>query len=71
MNPEIKQIQIIYEPEREYRKYAIYRVFTNGNKQLWTLELIEKSAIRTAEFEAKKHKIDVVLLKSKRMVYRG
>lgn len=71
MNPTVQQIQIVYEPEREFRKYAIYRLFTNGNRQLWTIELTERTAIRTAEAEARKHKIGVVLLKSKRMVYNG
>lgn len=71
MEQTLKQIEVVYEPEREFRKYAIYRVFTNGIRQLWTVEMIERTAIRSAEFEAKKHKLKVVVLQSKRMVRHG
>jgi hypothetical protein len=68
MNPTVTLVEVEYKPEHDFKRYEIRRVFSNGNKMLWTRAVTQKSAIRAAEVEARKFKTKILLVATRRMI---
>jgi len=59
---DVTGIFVQYNPERStMKKYEIYKIFRGTDKQLWTLELIERSALRVAQQLADQYGVELIV----------
>ncbi len=49
------------DTRERFPRYCIYKVFSNGQKLMWTTTVVYKSALRTAKQLVQKHKVPLIL----------